>query len=261
PEVYIIFLPAIALVATIVPTFVRHPVVGYGWIVLAAVGTGFISFGLWVHHMFTTGLPNISLAFFSAASQAVALPTGVQILALLATVLAGRLVRSVPMLFVLGALVIFVLGGLTGVMVAMAPFDFQAHDTYFVVAHLHYVLIGGMVFPVVAAVHYFFPLMAGVQLSERLGRIAFWLMFAGFNIAFLPMHASGLAGMPRRVATFGPGQGLDLLNLVSTVGALVLAAGFALVLLDCVRAVLRRAPVPDNPWGAGTLEWLGGIPN
>src|SRR5688500_3185222 len=152
PEVYIIFLPSVALIAMIVPTFARRAIVGYGWIVLAAVGTGFISFGLWVHHMFTTGLPNISLAFFSAASQAVALPTGVQIFALLATVLAGRVVRSVPMLFVLGALVIFVLGGLTGVMVALAPFDFQAHDTYFVVAHLHYVLIGGMVFPVVAAV-------------------------------------------------------------------------------------------------------------
>ena len=261
PEVYIIFLPAIALVAMIVPTFARHPIVGYGWIVLAAVGTGFLSFGLWVHHMFTTGLPNISLAFFSAASQAVALPTGVQVFALLATVLAGRVVRSVPMLFVLGALVIFVLGGLTGVMVALAPFDFQAHDTYFVVAHLHYVLIGGMVFPVVAAVYYFFPLMAARQLSPRLGRIAFWLMFIGFHVAFLPMHVSGLAGMPRRVATYRADQGLDLLNLVSTVGAFVLAAGFALVLVDVVRALLRRQAVPSNPWHAGTLEWLGPIPN
>ncbi|HET8819152.1 MAG TPA: cytochrome c oxidase subunit I [Xanthomonadaceae bacterium] len=261
PEVYIIFLPAIALVAMIVPTFARHPIVGYSWIVLAAVGTGFLSFGLWVHHMFTTGLPNISLAFFSAASQAVALPTGVQIFALLATALAGTVVRRVPMLFVLGALVIFVLGGLTGVMIALAPFDFQAHDTYFIVAHLHYVLIGGMVFPVIAGVYYFFPLIAGRQLSERLGRIAFWLMFTGFNIAFLPMHVSGLAGMPRRIATYRADTGLDLLNLVSTVGAFVLAAGFALVLVDAVRALLRREPVPANPWNAGTLEWLGGIPN
>ena len=261
PEVYIIFLPAIALVAMIVPTFARRPIIGYSWIVLAAVGTGFLSFGLWVHHMFTTGLPDISLAFFSAASQAVALPTGVQIFALLATVLAGRLVRSVPMLFVLGALVIFVLGGLTGVMIALAPFDFQAHDTYFIVAHLHYVLIGGMVFPLIAGVYYFFPLMAGRMLSARLGRIAFWLMFAGFNIAFLPMHVSGLAGMPRRVATYRADQGLDLLNLVSTVGAFVLAAGFALVLVDAVRALLRKDPVPPNPWRAGTLEWLGGVPN
>ncbi len=260
PEVYIIFLPAIALVAMIVPTFARRPIVGYSWIVLAAVGTGFLSFGLWVHHMFTTGLPNISLAFFSAASEAVALPTGVQIFALLATVLAGRLVRSVPMLFVLGALAIFVLGGLTGVMVAIAPFDFQAHDTYFVVAHLHYVLIGGMVFPVIAGSYYYFPLVIGRKLSERLGKWAFWLMFAGFNIAFLPMHFSGLMGMPRRVYTYHAGQGLDLPNLVSTIGAFVLAAGFAVLLYDALRTALRKGHAERDPWRAGTLEWLGEIP-
>ncbi|MGQ4660857.1 cytochrome c oxidase subunit I [Lysobacter sp. F6437] len=261
PEVYIIFLPAIALVAMIVPTFARRPIVGYSWIVLAAVGTGFLSFGLWVHHMFTTGLPNISLAFFSAASQAVALPTGVQIFALLATVLAGRVVRSVPMLFVLGALVIFVLGGLTGVMIAMAPFDFQAHDTYFIVAHLHYVLIGGMVFPVIAGTYYFYPLVVGKQLSERAGRIAFWLMFSGFNIAFLPMHISGLGGMPRRVFTYRGGQGFDLLNLISTVGAFVLAAGFAVLLIDALRTAFRRGRSERNPWRAGTLEWLSQMPS
>ena len=260
PEVYIIFLPAIALVAMIVPTFARRPVIGYSWIVLAAVGTGFLSFGLWVHHMFTTGLPNISLAFFSAASEAVALPTGVQIFALLATVLAGKVVRSVPMLFVMGALAIFVLGGLTGVMVAVAPFDFQAHDTYFVVAHLHYVLIGGMVFPVIAGTYYYFPLATGKQLSERLGRMAFWLIFAGFNIAFLPMHLTGLIGMPRRVFTYRGGQGFDVLNLISTVGAFVLAAGVAVVVVDAVRTCLARRLSPRNPWNAGTLEWLGEMP-
>jgi len=261
PEVYIIFLPAIALVAMIVPTFARRPIVGYSWIVLAAVGTGFLSFGLWVHHMFTTGLPNLSLAFFSAASEAVALPTGVQIFALLATVLAGRLVRSVPMLFVLGALAIFVLGGLTGVMVALAPFDFQAHDTYFVVAHLHYVLIGGMVFPVIAGTYYYYPLVIGRKLSDRLGKWAFWLMFAGFNIAFLPMHASGLMGMPRRVYTYHAGQGFELPNLVSTLGAFVLAAGFAVLLYDAVRTALRKGHSKRDPWRGGTLEWLGEIPS
>ena len=147
PEVYIIFLPAIALMAMIVPTFSQRPIVGYSWIVLAAVGTGFLSFGLWVHHMFATGLPQISLAFFSAASEAVAIPTGVQIFVFIATMLAGRVIFSVPMLFGAGGIAIFVIGGLTGVMVALAPFDWQAHDTYFVVAHLHYVLIGGMLFP------------------------------------------------------------------------------------------------------------------
>ena len=245
----------------IVPTFARRPIIGYSWIVLAAVGTGFLSFGLWVHHMFTTGLPNISLAFFSAASQAVALPTGVQIFALLATVLMGRLVRSVPMLFVLGALVIFVLGGLTGVMIAMAPFDFQAHDTYFIVAHLHYVLIGGMVFPVVAGVYYYFPLAVGKKLSDRLGKLAFWLMFAGFNIAFLPMHLTGLVGMPRRVFTYSGAHPFELLNLVSTVGAFVLAAGFALIVVDALWLVRRRPRSPRDPWQAGTLEWLAEMPS
>ncbi len=260
PEVYIVFLPSIALVAMIVPTFARRPMIGYSWIVLAAVGTGFLSFGLWVHHMFTTGLPNISLAFFSAASEAVALPTGVQIFALLATVLAGRVVRSVPMLFVMGALAIFVLGGLTGVMVAVAPFDFQAHDTYFVVAHLHYVLVGGMLFPVIAGTYYYFPVATGRQLSERAGRWAFWLMFAGFNVAFLPMHLTGLHGMPRRVYTYGASQGFDVLNMVSTVGAFVLAAGVVVIVVDAVRAARSRTLSPRNPWGAGTLEWLTEIP-
>lgn len=260
PEVYIIFLPSVALAAMIVPTFARRPVIGYSWIVLAAVGTGFLSFGLWVHHMYTTGLPNISLGFFSAASEAVAIPTGVQIFVLLGTVLAGKLVRSTAMLFVLGALAIFVLGGLTGVMVAVAPFDFQVHDTYFIVAHLHYVLIGGMLFPVVAGAYYFFPLAVGRQLSERLGKRAFWLMFIGFNVAFLPMHASGLMGMPRRVFTYPAGHGLELPNLVSTVGAFVLAAGFVLVLVDALWLAFRRPRPERDPWRAGTLEWLGQIP-
>ncbi|HSN70804.1 MAG TPA: cbb3-type cytochrome c oxidase subunit I, partial [Steroidobacteraceae bacterium] len=216
PEVYIIFLPAVALVATIVPTFAQRPLVGYSWIVLAAVGTGFLSFGLWVHHMYTTGLPGVTLGFFSAASVAVAIPTGVQIFAFLATVLAGRLILSVPMLYIAGALAIFVLGGLTGVMLALVPFDWQAHDSYFVVAHLHHVLIGGMLFPVAAAFHYFFPLATGKKLSEKLGRIAFWLMFVGFNISFVPMHLTGVLGMPRRVFTYGADLGFDLLNLIST---------------------------------------------
>ena len=199
PEVYIIFLPSVALVAMIVPTFARTPLVGYTWIVLAAVGTGFLSFGLWVHHMFTTGLPGISLGLFSAASMAVAIPTGVQLFCFLATLLVGRTVHAVPMLFVFGTLAIFVPGGLTGVMVALVPFDFQAHDTFFVVAHLHYVLIGGALFPILAGCYYFFPLINGKQLSDRLGKIAFWLTFVGFNVAFLPMHLTGLRGMPRRV--------------------------------------------------------------
>jgi len=260
PEVYIIFLPSIALVAMIVPTFARRPMVGYAWVVLAAVGTGFISFGLWVHHMYTTGLPGISLGLFSAASAAVAIPTGIQFLCFFATLLAGRVTRSVPMLWVLGSFAIFVLGGLTGVMVALATFDFQAHDTFFVVGHFHYVLIGGAVFPIIAGLYYFFPIVSGKMLSDRLGGIAFWLSFVGFNIAFLPMHLTGLRGMPRRVFTYPGGIGLDTLNLVSTIGAFILGAGIAVVAWDVIRPKRKQPYAARNPWQAGTLEWVMEMP-
>jgi cytochrome c oxidase subunit I+III len=260
PEVYIIFLPSVALIAMIVPTFARTPLVGYTWIVLAAVGTGFLSFGLWVHHMFTTGLPGISLGLFSAASQAVAVPTGVQIFCFIATLAAGRVTNSVPMLFSLGSLVIFVLGGLTGVMVALVAFDFQAHDSFFIVAHLHYVLIGGSIFPIFAGFYYFFPLVRGKHLSAQLGKIAFWLMFFGFNVAFMPMHLSGLRGMPRRVYTYSAGDGLEFLNLTSTIGSFILAAGIAVVAWDIVRSKRKQPLSERNPWGAGTLEWLQEMP-
>ncbi len=259
PEVYIIFLPAIALLAMIVPTFAQRPIAGYSWIVLAALGTGFLSFGLWVHHMFTTGLPSISLGFFSAASEAVAIPTGIQIFAFIATVMLGSVTRSVPMLYCLGALAIFIVGGLTGVMVAVAPFDFQAHDTYFIVAHLHYVLIGGMLFPVLAGVQYYYPFAIGKTLSRELGIWSFWLMFLGFNVAFLPMHLTGLLGMPRRVFSYSAELGWQWLNLLSTVGAFVFAAGFLVFAWDCIRPK-GRGLAPRNVWNAGTLEWAGPVP-
>jgi cytochrome c oxidase subunit I+III len=260
PEVYIIFLPSVALIAMIVPTFAQRAIVGYGWIVLAAIGTGFLSFGLWVHHMFTTGLPAISLGLFSAASQAVALPTGVQIFCFIATLAAGRVINSVPMLYAFGSLVIFVLGGLTGVMVGLAPFDFQAHDTFFIVAHFHYVLIGGALFPIIAGCYYFFPLINGKMLSDKLGTIAFWIAFTGFNIAFLPMHLTGLRGMPRRVFTYPSGMGFDALNLVSTIGAFILAAGLTVVFWDLVRPKKEQPYAKRNPWHAGTLEWTQEMP-
>lgn len=260
PEVYIVFLPSVALIAMIVPTFARTPIVGYSWIVLAAVGTGFLNFGLWVHHMFTTGLPGISLGLFSAASEAVAIPTGVQIFCFIATLAAGRVTNSVPMLFSLGSLAIFVLGGLTGVMVALVPFDMQAHDTFFVVGHLHYVLIGGTIFPILAGLYYFFPIVNGRLLSDRLGKIAFWLAFIGFNITFLPMHVTGLRGMPRRVFTYSAESGFGALNLVSTIGAFILAAGIAVILWDIVRPKRKEPYSPRNPWGAGSLEWLQEMP-
>ncbi|MGD9915074.1 MAG: cytochrome c oxidase subunit I [Rhizobiaceae bacterium] len=256
PEVYIIFLPAIALLAMIIPTFARRPIVGYSWIVLAAVGTGFLSFGLWVHHMFATGLPQISLAFFSAASEAVAIPTGVQIFVFIATMLAGRVIFSTPMLFALGGIAIFVMGGLTGVMVALAPFDWQAHDTYFVVAHMHYVLIGGMLFPVFAGLYYYYPLIGGKHMSDKVGRFAFWMMFGGFNLTFFPMHLAGLRGMPRRIFTYPADIGWDWFNLVSTMGAVVLGIGMFAVVADVTLHRRRQKRGEVNPWNAGTLEWV-----
>lgn len=260
PEVYIIFLPAIALLAMIVPTFSQRPIAGYSWIVLSAIGTGFLSFGLWVHHMFTTGLPSISLGFFSAASEAVAIPTGIQLFVFIATVMLGKVVRSVPMLFCLGALASFIVGGLTGVMIGVAPFDFQVHDTYFIVAHLHYTLIGGMLFPVMAGVQYYYPFATGKSLSRRLGIWSFWLSFIGFNVTFLPMHLTGLLGMPRRVFTYGAERGWDTLNMISTIGAFIFAAGFLLFVWDCVRSKKKQPDAPRNVWNAGTLEWVGRVP-
>ena len=260
PEVYIIFLPSVALVAMIVPTAAQRPIVGYSWIVLAAIGTGFLSFGLWVHHMFTTGLPGVTLAVFSAASTAVAIPTGVQFFCFLATLLAGRVTHSIPMLYVLGGLSTFVIGGLTGVMVALAPFNLQAHDTFFIVAHLHTVLIGGAVFPLLAGLYYYFPLVNGKLLSDRLGRASFWLVFIGFNVTFMPMHILGMLGMPRRVFTYLPGLGFETLNAVATVGAFILAAGIVVVVWDVVRPKSRQPYAPRNPWNAGALEWLQEIP-
>ncbi|WP_363352257.1 cytochrome c oxidase subunit I [Methylocystis echinoides] len=260
PEVYIIFLPAAGLVSMIAPTMAQRPLAGYRLIVIALIATGFFSFGLWVHHMFATGIPALSLGFFSAASMAVAVPSGIQVFSWIATIASGnrRFIASTPSLFIIGLLVIFTIGGLTGVMVAVVPFDFQAHDTYFVIAHLHYVLVGGMVFPLFAAFYYWEPLFGRGRLSERLGRIVFSLMFVGFNVAFFPMHIAGLMGMPRRVWTYASDRGWDTLNMISTVGAFVFAAGVALFLIDLLIEFRSEREIRQhkaNPWNAGTLEW------
>lgn len=256
PEVYIIFLPAAGMVATMLPVFVGRPLFGYGFAVAAVVTMAFLSFGLWAHHMFATGLPEMSLTLFSAASTMVAVPTGVQIFCLIATLTLGRPRLTVPMYFILGFLFIFVLGGLTGVMLAAVPFNLQAHDSYFVVAHLHYVLIGGFVFPMFGALYYWVPHFTGRMMSERLGKWAFWLMFTGFNLAFFMMHLTGLRGMPRRVATYPEGIGWDRLNMLSTIGAFILAAGMLVFLVDFFRHQRNGAPSGRNPWGAATMEWL-----
>jgi cytochrome c oxidase subunit I+III len=260
PEVYIIFLPAAGVVSTILPVFAGRPIVGYTWIVAALIAQAFISFGLWVHHMFTTGIPHLSLAFFSAASLLVVVPTAVQIFAWLATLLKGRPRLELPMLWIFGFFFIFVAGGLTGVMVAVVPFDWQVHDTHFVVAHLHYVLVGGFVFPMLAAIYYWLPQVTGRRSDRGLGKPAFWLIFIGFNMTFWIMHLTGLLGMPRRVYTYAPGLGWEWPNLVSSIGGFVMAIGFAMVVIDLL--IQRRfAPHAErNPWEAGTLEWAMAIP-
>jgi cytochrome c oxidase subunit 1 len=260
PEVYIIFIPAIGMVSTIVATFSRRPVFGYLPLVLALIGTGVLAFGLWVHHMFVTGLPRLGESFFTASSMAIAVPAGVQIFCWIATLWDGRLVFKTPLLFVIAFIVTFVIGGLTGVMVASVPLDTQVHDTYFVVAHFHYTLIGGAVFPLLGAITYWFPKMTGRMLSDRIGRWVVGLVFLGFNLAFFPMHVLGLQGMPRRVYTYQADMGWGGLNLFSSLSAFVLAAGFALFFFDAIRSVRRGAPAGDNPWLAPTLEWATASP-
>jgi cytochrome c oxidase subunit I+III len=256
PDVYIIFLPAAGLVSMIVATMAQTPLVGYRWIVVAMLATGTISFALWVHHMFATGMPHLSLSFFSAASMAVAIPAGLQVFSWIATLWRGNVQRATPTYFLLGFFGVFVMGGLTGVMVAVVPYDWQVHDTYFVVAHLHYVLIGGMLFPVFAAIYYWAPLISGRRLSEKMGTWAAIVMFVGMNLTFFPMHISGLLGMPRRVWTYAEGYGLELYNLLSSIGAFTFAAGIGIVLLDLLLHFRPAGKVDTNPWNAGSLDWL-----
>jgi cytochrome c oxidase subunit I len=260
PDVYIIFLPAVGIVSTIVPVFSRRPIIGYTWVALAMLLTATFAFGVWVHHMFAVGLPQITMAFFAAASLAIAIPSGIQVFAWIATMLAGRPVIRTPFLFVLGFLVSFVVGGLTGVMFAAIPFDQQLTDSYFVVAHFHYVLFGGAVFPILAGIHYWLPKMSGRLPSERLGAVSFWLVFVGFNVAFFPMHVSGLLGMPRRVYTYPASSDWGVLNLLSTLGGVVLVIGLAVVLVNVVRTLLAGPPAGPDPWGADTLEWTTSSP-
>jgi len=260
PEVYIIFVPGTGIVSMIVSTFSRRAMVGYLPVVLSLVSTAFIGFGLWVHHMFATGVPQLGASFFTAASIMIAIPTGAQFFCWIATMWGGRVELKSPMLWLLGFFWVFLIGGLTGVMLAAVPLNVQLHDTFFVVAHLHYVLIGGAVFPLVAAIYYWYPKFVGRMLSERLAAWAFGFFFVGFNVTFFPMHLLGLHGMPRRVYTYLPQTGWGPLNLVASSGALLMAAGVVTLLVDAVRARRVGALAGDNPWNAGTLEWATASP-
>ncbi|MFC7705293.1 cytochrome c oxidase subunit I [Plastorhodobacter daqingensis] len=260
PEVYIIFLPAAGVLSTLIPTFAQRPLIGYRAVVVALVAMAFLSFGIWVHHMFTVGIPHLALAFFSAGSALVAVPTAVQIFAWLGTLAHGRPRWDVPMLYVFGFFFVFVAGGLTGVMLAMVPFNWQAHDSHFVVAHLHYVLVGGFVFPLLAGLYYWLPRVTGRQSVYRLSVPAFWLIFIGFNMTFWLMHLTGLRGMPRRVYTYLEGDGWTALNLLSSIGGFILTMGFALVAMDIILQVRFGRRFRRDPWRAGTLEWAQPAP-
>jgi cytochrome c oxidase subunit 1 len=260
PEVYIIFVPALGMVSAILETSTQKPLFGYPALVLSLIATAFIGFGLWVHHMFVTGLPQIAEGFFTAASLIIAIPTGIQIFCWIASMWRSKPRFTSPFLFVLGFFAVFVIGGLTGVMLASVPIDRQVHDTYFVVAHFHYVLIGGAVFPLFGALHYWFPKMSGWMLSERLGKWSFALIFIGFNLIFFPMHQLGLNGMPRRVYTYPADTGWGALNLVATLGVGIMTAGIFLFIVNCLTSPRKGVRAGRNPWNASTLEWATDSP-
>jgi cytochrome c oxidase subunit I+III len=255
PWVYIIVLPAFGLVSMMIPALCGRRIIGYTYIVLAEMAVALIGFGVWVHHMFAIGIPQIALSFISASSFLVTIPSAIQVFAWLATLVAGKPRLRTPMLFVFGFIVVFVVGGLSGVMFAAIPFDQQTTDSYFVVAHLHYVLIGGAVFPIFGGLYYWLPKMTGRLLNEGLGQVSFWLMFIGFNLAFFPMHISGLLGQPRRTYTYESGLGWDVWNLLATIGSFVLALGVLVTLVNWVRSAGIGRLAGDDPWGGETLEW------
>jgi cytochrome c oxidase subunit I len=255
PWVYVVVLPAMGIVSMGLPTFCRRPLVGYTPVALSTMATMLLGFEVWVHHMFATGLPPLSLSFFGAASMLISIPSAVAVFAWIATIWLGRPVFKVPFLFFAGFVLLFVIGGVSGVMAAAVPLDLQLNDTYFIVAHLHYVLLGINVFPVVGGIYYWFPKFSGRMTNERMGRIAFWTMFVGFNLGFFPMHIAGLLGMPRRIYTYPPDMGWNGVNMVTTVGSFLFALGVLIFLVDVLYSMRRGALAGINPWDAPSLEW------
>lgn len=260
PEVYIIFIPATGIVSTILPTFCRRPIFGYLALLLSTAAVAIIGFGVWVHHMFTTPIPLLGRSLFTVSSLMITIPNGIQMFCWLGTLWGGRPLLKTPLWFVVGFILIFVLGGLTGVMLASTNIDSQVHDTFFVVAHFHYVLIGGALFPLFAAFYYWFPKWWGRMLSERLGLVNFILMFVGFNLTFFPLHQLGLEGMPRRVYTYLEETGWGGLNVLATVGAFLIALSVLVFLINVVYSMRNGQEAGPDPWGGGTFEWATSSP-
>ena len=259
PEVYILILPAMGIISEILPTFSRKPLFGYPIVVFSGASIGFLGFSVWSHHMFTTGMGTVATAAFALATMAIAVPTGVKIFNWIGTMWGGHLMMRTPMMFALGFLWMFMIGGFSGVMHAAAPADAQQNDSYFVIAHFHYVLIGGSVFGLLAGIHYWFPLMFGRRIGEFWGKLSFWIIFAGFNTTFFPMHFLGLNGMPRRTFTYDPNRGWNTANYIATIGALILGVGIFIYFAVMVYSYFKGERVKGDYWDGRTLEWS--IPN
>jgi cytochrome c oxidase subunit I len=255
PEVYILILPVFGMISEILPVFSRKPIFGYTFIAWSGVAIGFLSFTVWAHHMFAVGLPLIAQAFFAASTTLIAIPTAVKIFNWIATIYGGKVSFKVPMLFALGFIAMFLIGGLDGAALALVPFDYQVTDTYFVVSHLHYVLFGGSVFGIFAGFFYWFPKISGKLMNERLGQVQFWLMLIGVNLTFFSMHILGLLGMPRRIYTYPDNLGWNEMNLLQTIGAFMLGVAIIVFFWNLIMSLRSGEPAGNDPWDAFTLEW------
>jgi len=260
PEVYILILPAMGIVSTVVPVFSSKPLLGYPAVVFSAVAIGFLAFVVWAHHMFATGMPETALLFFAADTFLISAPTGVLFFAWLGTMWKGKLRFDSPMLFSLGFVALFLIGGLDGIHLAVVPVDWQLTDSYYVIGHIHYVLFGGAIFGLFSGIYYWFPKMTGRLLNEAMGKWQFWLMFIGMNLVFMPMHVLGLEGMPRRIYTYGSGRGWEIWNFIETIGALIVAIGILIFMVNFFVSIFKAATNEVDPWDADTLEWATSSP-
>jgi cytochrome c oxidase subunit 1 len=260
PEVYILILPSFGVVSEVLPTFSRKPLFGAPFMIFSGILIGFLGFGVWSHHMFTTGLGAVADTAFSLATMLIAIPTGVKIFNWIATLWGGHIHFRTPLYFAVGMVGLFIIGGLSGIMHASPPVDIQQHDSYFVVAHLHYVFFGGTVFGLFAGIYYWWPKITGKMIGEGLGKVHFWLMLIGMNLTFFPMHFLGMDGMPRRIYTYAADLGWERWNLVATIGAFVIAVSILVFFVNAVRSLTSGARAEGDPWDGATLEWTMSSP-